>query len=59
MLDTFEIYLRHRQNGPGRFKIVTCPREQVLDHARELLETSHGEEVEVRCQGEHLFTLAK
>lgn len=59
MHERFELYLHHRDGGPGRFKVVTCPRERVLDHARELLEGCEGKQVEVRSQGEHLFTIVK
>lgn len=55
--ETFELYLRHPHGGPGRFKVVTCPREHVIAHARALLAQARGDRIEVCCGGEHLFTL--
>ena len=58
MHETFELYVRHRE-GHGRFHAVTCPRDEIITRAKELLDRSGAEEVDVRRGGEHLFTLAR
>lgn len=58
MHNTFEFYVRDVKRQ-GRFHVVTCPTEHVMDHARRLLDEHEAEEVEVRLAGQHLFTLAR
>jgi hypothetical protein len=55
---TYEFHVRG-PDGEGQWRVVTCPAEQVMERARQLLEEPEAAEVEVREAGRHLFTMAR
>ena len=56
MHHTFEAYLID-DDGHRRFEAITCPRQEIMRRAEELLRERGHREIEVCQQGERLFSL--